>query len=148
MILPINRAEHCRRNIRNPAEDARQVIIAKNRRSIATARTQFVLRNLLGARRLAMSRLDLLWSESRRQRVEVQTRIRAVRLWTNRGVRIFVDATKLTFCFEIVVGIYGAGKMLRDDADLGAAARGRHFYDFLPPSKVRRQRCVGDGRTQ
>ena len=85
-----------------------------------------------------MRRLHLLRSESLRQRVEVQTWVRAIRFWTNRGVGIFVDTTKLTFCFEIIAGICGVGKMLRDDADFGAAARHRQFYDLLAPSKVRR----------
>src|ERR1700692_501857 len=97
MVLSIECAEHCRRNVRDSAEHARQVIIAENRRSIATARAQLVFRDLLGAWRLAMRRLHLLRSESLRQRVEVQAWIRAIRFWTNRGVGIFVDTTKLTF---------------------------------------------------
>jgi hypothetical protein len=43
----------------------------------------------------------------------------------------------LTFRFEIVAGICGVGKMLRPDANLGAATRHWQFYDFLAPSKVR-----------
>jgi hypothetical protein len=38
---------------------------------------------------------------------------------------------------EIIVGICGARKMLRDDADLGIVARHRKFYDLFAPSKVR-----------
>ena len=71
------------------------MVIAEYRRRIAATRTQFVFRDLLGAGRLAMGRLDLLWGNSLRQRVNVQTRIRAIYFWTDCSVRIFVDATKV-----------------------------------------------------
>src|ERR1700686_4251288 len=116
MILPIERAEHCRGNNRNATDHSRQVIVSENRWGIATARAQLVFRDLLSAWRLAVRCFDLLRSESLGQRVKVYTRISAICLWTNCSVSIFVDTAELTFCFEIVVGICAAGKMLRDDA--------------------------------
>src|SRR5712671_2411417 len=137
MVLPIDRAKYCRRNVRDAAEHARQMVIAENRRSIATAGAQLVFRDLLGAWRFTMRSFHLLRGKSVGQRVKVQPRVSAIRLWTNRSISILVDTAKPTFRLEIIVGICGARKMLRDDADLGTAARNRKFYDLFAPSKVR-----------
>src|SRR5882762_8851614 len=107
MVLSIDRAKYCLRNVRDAAEHARQMVVAENRRSIATAGAQLVFRDLLGAWRFAMRSFHLLRGKPLGQRVKVQTRISAIRLWTNRSIGIFVDTAKPTFPLEIIVGICG-----------------------------------------
>jgi hypothetical protein len=83
-----------------------------------------------------------------RERVKIDTRVRAVELRTNCGVRVLIDIAKLGFDRDIPVRISATNEMLGNYADLGISAWYRKIHDFFAALKVSRYSGIGERRTK
>src|SRR5262245_58241118 len=99
------------------------MVVAEDRWRIAATGAQFVFGDLVSTGNVAARGLDLLESASLRERIDVQTRIRAVELRTNSGVATHIYVAKLCLDRDVLLGISGTIEMLGNDADLGGTVR-------------------------
>src|SRR5262249_39692435 len=84
VILQIERGQNCRRHVGDAAEHTRYMVIAEDRWGIAAAGAQLVFGDLVGPGNLATSGLDLVRSAPLRERMNIETRVGAVELRTDR----------------------------------------------------------------
>jgi hypothetical protein len=80
--------------------------------------------------------LDLSGSAALRERINVQTRVCAVELRTNRGVLVHIDITELGLDLVVFVEISAHVEMLRKYADLGISARHRKIPGLFTAFRI------------
>jgi hypothetical protein len=102
----------------------------------------------VGAGSLATRRLNLFGSGSLRQRIDVQTRIRAVELRTNSGVLMHIDIAKLSLDLDVLVKISPGVEMFRNYADLGISARQWKIHGLFTALRVSGQTGIGECGTE
>ena len=73
-----------------------------------------------------------------RERIKVQTRVRAVELRTNSGVLMHIDIAKLSLDLDVLVEISADIEMLRNYADLGISAWHRKIHGLFTAFRVGR----------